>query len=100
MPDHIFVAIWTLSDGHSVTTLTDGPSYRRWMEDPIPYARKRLQRWNSPNRARQRLSRAVAFQIGMYVRSNSSSGPAVAAESQTTTGTAPSNIRRVRAANE
>lgn len=87
MPDHIYVAIWTLEDGHSVTTLTDGPSYRRWQKDPIPYARKRLQRWNSPNRPRAstRLNKAVAFQIGVYVRSPSSSGHAPVASEQTTT---------------
>jgi hypothetical protein len=79
MPDHIYVAIWTLEDGHSVTTLTDGPSFKRWMDNPIPYARKRLERWNSPNRQRRRLKKAVAFQIGVYVRSQNSSGRAVAA---------------------
>ena len=85
MPDYIYVAIWTLEDGHSVTTLTDGPSYRRWTTDPITYARKRLQRWNSPNRSRGRLNKATAFQIGVYIRSNSSSGRAVAAAERTTT---------------
>lgn len=85
MPDLIYVAIWTLSDGHSVTTLTDAPSYRRWTTDPITYARKRLERWNSPNRQRQRLNSATAFQIGIYVRSQRSAGPAVAAAERTTT---------------
>lgn len=86
MPDFIYVAIWTLSDGHSVTTLTDAPSYRRWRTDPVTYARKRLERWNSPNRQRQRLNDAIAFQIGVYARSPHSSGPAVAARERITTG--------------
>lgn len=74
--DEIFVAIWTLADGHSVQTLTDRPSYHRWLADPTGYAQKRLQRWNSPNRpiGSRRLSKAQGFQIVPYVRSRSSSG--------------------------
>lgn len=72
--DHLFVARWTLENGHTVNTLTDGPSFRRWLRDPHGYSRKRLERWNSPNRSNQRLARAKAFQIVVYEPSTNYGG--------------------------
>lgn len=74
--DQLYVARWTLVNGHTVSTLTDEPSYRRWARDPHGYSRKRLERWNSPNRkpGSARLAKAKAFQIVVYEPSRSSAG--------------------------
>lgn len=74
--DQLFVARWTLVNGHTVSTLTDEPSFRRWRSDPHGYARKRLERWNSPNRrpGTARLEKATAFQIVVYEPSRNSAG--------------------------
>lgn len=67
-PPYIYVAVWTLSDGHTLHTLTDEPSFRRWTENPQTDATKRLNRWNSPNRppGATRLSKAIGFKIERY----------------------------------
>jgi len=69
VPPYIYVAVWTLSDGHTLQTLTDEPSYNRWIANPEAYAQKRISRWNSPNRATARLSKATGFRVERYERS-------------------------------
>lgn len=80
-PPVIYVAIWDLSNGRTVPTLTTEATYRKWLENPSDYAERRIRRWNSPNRKSGKLPSAVHFKVVQYAKMNGSSGSVLAAAS-------------------